>query len=68
MMKARKIITKAWLGSNGQEEYEMTIHFNKQSLNHYEHQNDLASCLPSEGSTDWIDLDIQKKTIDIRLI
>jgi hypothetical protein len=59
--------TKAWIGSNGQGEYTMTIRFGKQSLNSLQKGNDLTHTIPSEESMDWIDIDTVKRTIEVRL-
>lgn len=63
----RMIITKAWLGYDGQGEFEMTIKFGQHSLRRYAKGSDLADCLPSEDTTDWITLDIERKTIEVKL-
>ncbi len=63
----RKIITKAWLGFDGQDEYEMTINFGQYSLRRYADGADLFNCLPSTDTLDWITLDMNKKTIELHL-
>lgn len=64
---SRKIETMAWIGKDGQDEYKMTIHFGNLSLSRYAQGNKLTDCLPSEEAMDWINIDTQKKTIEIRL-
>lgn len=63
----RKIVTKAWLGYNGQSEFEMTIHFGRHSLRRYARGADLGDCLPDFNSFDWIALDIDGRTIELML-
>lgn len=63
----RKIVTKAWLGYSGQEEYEMTIKLGQYSLRRYSKGIDLLDCVPSGDSTDWVTLDMEKKTIELQL-
>jgi hypothetical protein len=63
----RKIITKAWLGYDGQGEFEMTINFGQHSLKRYAKGSDLTDCLPSKYSMEWITLDIKRKTIELQL-
>ena len=65
----RRIITKAWIGVDGQDEYEMVIHFGKYSLRRYAKGTDLFDCIPSEESMDWIDIDIDidNQRIEVRL-
>lgn len=63
----RKIVTKAWIGKTGQTEYKATIHFGKYSLRRYAKGNDLTECIPSDESTEWIEIDTEYKTLDIKL-
>lgn len=63
----RKIVTKAWLGYDGQGDFEMTINFGQYSLRRYAKGFELTGCLPSENSMDWITLDIERKTIELQL-
>jgi len=63
---SRKIITKAWIGKDGQDEYLATIHFGKQSLSNYAKGKELIECIP-ESETNWIEIDIVNKSIDIKL-
>ena len=62
----RQLITKAWIGPDGQDEYEMTIHFGPKSLSKYAKDLDLKSCVPPDSSTDWIAIDTDTKTIHLR--
>ena len=63
----RKIETMAWIGWNGQSEYQMTIHFGKYSLRRYARGTSLLDCIPSSDSMDWVDIDIEKHTIELWL-
>jgi hypothetical protein len=63
----RRIVTKAWIGYDGQREYEMTIKFGKFSLRRYAKGTCLKDCVPSADTMDWINLDIDKRTIEIQL-
>ncbi|WP_435624762.1 hypothetical protein [Flagellimonas sp.] len=64
----RIIITKAWIGKSGQDVYQATIHFGKKSLSNYAKGKELTECIPElDSETDWIEIDIEGKTIDIRL-
>ncbi|NOS93251.1 MAG: hypothetical protein HOP30_15130 [Cyclobacteriaceae bacterium] len=64
----RKIVTKAWLGYDGQGEYEMTINFGQHSLSRYAKGISLSDCLPSEGTLEWVSLDMKSKTIELQLM
>jgi hypothetical protein len=63
----RRIVTKAWLGYDGQGEFEMIINFGRHSLKRYAKGSGLEDCLPGEESMDWITLDIDRKTIELCL-
>lgn len=64
---ARKIVTTAWIGKDGQTEYEMTIHFGKYSLRRYAKGTPLIDCIPGNETMDWIDINIKNQTIEIKL-
>lgn len=64
----RKIETKAWIGKTGQDEYQATIHFGKKALSRYLKGTDLTDSIPDlQSQTDWIEIDISNKTIEIKL-
>ena len=63
----RQIVTKAWLGKNGQDEYEMTIRFGKYSLRRYAKGTEMLDCIPSSNSMEWIDIEPENKKIEITL-
>lgn len=64
----RKINTKAWIGKTEQEVYQATIYFGKKALSRYAIGTDLTDCIPElDSKTEWIDIDIENRTIEIRL-
>ncbi len=65
----RRIETRAWIGQHkgGQDIYQMTIRFGRYSVRRYAKGKSLTRCLPSENTMDWIDIDVDKKTIEVRL-
>ena len=64
----RKIETKAWIGKTGQTEYKATIHFGQKALSKYAKGLDLTETIPElESDSEWIEIDIQNKTIEIKL-
>ncbi|MFD3002589.1 hypothetical protein ACFS7Z_19620 [Pontibacter toksunensis] len=67
LKKTHRIETSAWIGRDGQDEYLMTIKFGKKSLLHFNKGEDLIDTIPGEESTHWIDIDTNKRTIEIRL-
>ena len=63
----RRIVTQAWIGKDGQDKYRMIILFGKYSLRRYAKGTSLVDCIPDYKSMDWIEMDIDEKTIQIRL-
>uniref|UniRef100_UPI004047AFDA hypothetical protein n=1 Tax=Roseivirga sp. TaxID=1964215 RepID=UPI004047AFDA len=62
-----KIITKAWLGKTGQDEYEMVIHLGKESKERFRIKAGLIDCLPNHKTTDWLEINLEKRKIDLNL-
>ena len=67
VLEEKKIVTTAYLGKSGQDRYEMTLILGNMALINYEKGRSLIIALPDEESMDWIDLDIENKTIELRL-
>jgi hypothetical protein len=63
----RLIETTAWIGKDGQGEYRMKIYLGKKSLGRFAKGTPMIDCIPSDETMDWIDLNINKKTIEIEL-
>ncbi|MFN0200438.1 MAG: hypothetical protein ACKVTZ_02905, partial [Bacteroidia bacterium] len=64
---SRKIITKAWIGTDGQTEYEMVIHFGKYSLRRYAKGTEMIDCIFDSDESDWMWIDIAKKRVEVKL-
>lgn len=64
----RKIETKAWFGKTGQTEFRAIINLGKKALSRYAKEMDLTECIPDlESQHEWIEIDIENKTINIEL-
>lgn len=63
----KQVITKAWIGKDGQEEYEMIINFGEQALKQLNEGIEIINCVPEFENIDWINLEIEKKKIVINL-
>ncbi len=61
------IETTACLGISGQDYYRMTLRLGKQALDNYGKGLSLIDCIPGSDSLEWIDIDIENKTIELRL-
>ncbi|WP_258098906.1 hypothetical protein [Marinoscillum pacificum] len=64
----RQIVTTAWIGLEGQETYQLTIKFGNKALSRYARGLSLALCLPSSAPTDWLTMDIEQQTIELKLL
>jgi len=61
------IKTRAWIGKDGQDVYEMTIHFGPEALSNYTKRQNLQECIPDTASHEWITIDRERKQVEIRL-
>jgi len=66
-METREIATRAWSGFSGQDIYKMTIRLGDKSWEKCLKGHNLIKCLPSDESIDWVDLDIENKSITLQL-
>ena len=64
----RQIITTAWIGTDGQETYHLTLKLGNKALSRYARGLNLNECLPSESSTDWLTVDLEQQTIELQLL
>jgi len=67
IIDSKQIVTNAYIGLNGQDNYEMIINFGACALDKYIHGSTLVDCLPNEESTDWLHIDLNQKTIRLQL-
>jgi len=68
LMDTKMIFTNAWIGSDGQQQYEMIIHFGPLSFDAGIKGLSLIDYLPTEESIDWINIAISKQKIELQLI
>jgi hypothetical protein len=66
-IETKKITTIAWIGTDGQGRYEMTVKMGEKALDKFRKGLSLVDCLPNEESLDWITIDTKKKTIELQL-
>lgn len=65
--KNKRVNTIAWIGKDGQGEYEMEIIFGNESIANYQKNKSLVDCIPEENFKDWIKIEPEKKRIQIKL-
>ena len=63
----RHIVTKAWLGIDGQDEYKMVIHFGKYALRRYARSSSIKGCLPPFEEAGWLLVDQERRIAELRL-
>jgi hypothetical protein len=63
----RTIETKAWIGKDGQTEFDMKIKLGKYSLKRFAKGTSMVDCLPSSDFMNWVKIDLENKKIEIEL-
>ena len=63
-----KLTTWAWIGPTAQDQYIMIIKLGRCSRRKALKGLDLNCCLPDANSFDWVDIDVENKTITIELL
>lgn len=63
----KQVKTKAWIGKDGQGEYEMIINFGNHSIEKYKQNQSLINCIPDNNFKEWIRIEPEKKEIQIFL-
>jgi hypothetical protein len=63
----RQLILGAFIGKEGQDKYEMTLHFGKKSLSKIARDLDLKTCISNSENDEWIKVDTLKKEIVVKL-
>lgn len=63
----RQVILKAFLGKDGQTEYELTLKFGNKALSRFERNLDIKECVPSPDKQNWFDIDTKQNKIEIQL-
>jgi len=67
VITAKQIITKAWVGKNGQGIYDMIIKFGEAAIKACFAGNSLSTCLPDDHSAEWITIDPSNNVIELQL-
>jgi hypothetical protein len=63
----RKIVFKAFIGKDGQSEYELVVKIGNDALNRYTHNEDLKVCVPDIEDLSWFEIDTEKRRVWIQL-
>ncbi|WP_282043428.1 hypothetical protein [Winogradskyella flava] len=65
--KNKSIITRAWIGEDGQGVYEMEIKLGEQSVENYKKELSLIDCIPDKEDKDWIKIEPENNRIQVYL-
>lgn len=68
IIENKQVLLKAYVGKNGQEEYDLILKFGELALSYQAKNMDIINCLPNIELTNWLSIDTNKKTIVIHLI
>lgn len=63
----RQVKLKAFIGKDGQTEYELNLTFGNKSLSRYARNLDIKVCIPNPESSDWFYIDTRLRKIEIQL-
>jgi hypothetical protein len=63
----RQILLKAFIGKDGQTEYDLTLKFGNKALSLFARNLDIKECVPSPDKKNWLDIDTKKNKIEIQL-
>ena len=63
----KQITLKAFIGKDGQTEYELILRFGNKALSRYERNLDIKECVPNHNKQNWFDIDTKQKIIEIQL-
>ena len=63
----RQINLKAFIGKDGQTEYELVLKLGSKALSKYARNLDIRECLPGPDNLEFMVVDIERKRIEIRV-
>ncbi|POY36752.1 hypothetical protein C3K47_10365 [Solitalea longa] len=63
----RQVSLKAFLGQNGQTQYELILKFGKKALSRFARNLDIKECVPSPDKQNWLNIDTMRNIIEIQL-
>lgn len=63
----RQVILKAFIGKNGQTEYELILKFGNKSLSRYARNLGIKECVPNPDKQNWFKIDTKRNKIEIQL-
>lgn len=61
------VYTKAWIGEDGQDIYEMKLVFGTKSISSFKNGESLVECIPKQNINEWIFISPESKKITVIL-
>jgi hypothetical protein len=65
--ETRSVALKAFIGKDGQTEYELILKFGPKALSRYERDLSIEQCIPDPEKAGWLVIDITKRIIKLQL-
>ena len=63
----RQVLLKAFIGKDGQTEYELTLKFGDKALSRFVRNLDIKECVPKPDRQHWFIIDTKQNKIEIQL-
>jgi hypothetical protein len=63
----RQVKLKAFIGKDGQTEYELTLRFGNKALSLFSRNLDIKECVPNSDKQNWFNIDTKRNKIEIQL-
>lgn len=63
----RYLVTKAWIGKDGQGPYETTVWLGPLAAKRYDQGDDMVDVIPSVGSMEWVKIEPSRHVIAVFL-
>jgi hypothetical protein len=58
---------KAFIGKDGQTEYELTMKFGNKALSRFTRSLNIKECVPNPDKHNWFNIDTKRNKIEIQL-
>jgi hypothetical protein len=63
----KQVILKAFVGKDGQTEYELILKFGSKALSRFARNLDIKECVPGPNELHWCDIDTAQNRIEVQL-
>ncbi|MES2454926.1 MAG: hypothetical protein V4594_05285 [Bacteroidota bacterium] len=63
----REVNFTAFIGEDGQQEYELILKFGKKALSRFARNLDIECCIPNSEESEWFSIDIGLNKVEIQL-